>query len=132
MRIVDPEDTSPSGLVQRQRVTDPVRPTFVGRDARAARDDELHGRRASRRGGLGQADFIAGAAVKATYTDFRVFRIDQMPALDTIILDSGAAPGGYGEHPVPLVAPGIANAIFAATGKRLRRLPLTPTALQRP
>jgi isoquinoline 1-oxidoreductase beta subunit len=53
-----------------------------------------------------------------------------MPLVDTFILDSDAAPGGFGEHPVPLVAPAVANALFAATGKRLRALPLTPGALR--
>jgi isoquinoline 1-oxidoreductase beta subunit len=79
---------------------------------------------------LGQADFAGGAATKSTYSDFHVLRIDQMPALETIILDSGAAPGGYGEHPVPLVAPAVANAVFAATGKRVRRLPITADAIR--
>jgi len=54
--------------------------------------------------------------------DFEVLRFDEMPTLDTVILDSGAAPSGYGEHPVPLVAPAVANGLFAATGKRLRTL----------
>ena len=53
-----------------------------------------------------------------------MLRIDQMPELDIVLLDSGAAPGGFGEHPVPLVAPAIANALFAATGLRVRELPL--------
>jgi isoquinoline 1-oxidoreductase beta subunit len=69
-------------------------------------------------------DFRQGAPVQSTYGDFHVLRIDQMPALDTVIVDSGARPGGYGEHPVPLVAPAVANALFAATGRRLRSLPL--------
>ncbi|HET7617990.1 MAG TPA: molybdopterin cofactor-binding domain-containing protein, partial [Vicinamibacterales bacterium] len=73
----------------------------------------------------GRMDFRQGAPVQSTFGDFHVLRIDQMPALDTVILDSGAAPGGYGEHPVPLVAPAVANALFAATGRRVRELPLT-------
>ncbi|HKV98651.1 MAG TPA: molybdopterin cofactor-binding domain-containing protein [Vicinamibacterales bacterium] len=74
---------------------------------------------------LGKIDFKAGAAVQSTYQDFRVLRMNQMPALDIQILDSQAMPGGYGEHPVPPVAPAVANAVFAATGKRIRALPLT-------
>jgi isoquinoline 1-oxidoreductase beta subunit len=50
--------------------------------------------------------------------------MDRMPLLDTFIVESSAAPGGFGEHVVPLVAPAVANAVFAATGKRLRELPL--------
>jgi isoquinoline 1-oxidoreductase beta subunit len=74
---------------------------------------------------LGQIDFKAGAAVQSTYQDFRVLRMNQMPALDIQILESRAMPGGYGEHPVPPVAPAVANAAFAATGKRVRALPIT-------
>jgi isoquinoline 1-oxidoreductase subunit beta len=79
---------------------------------------------------LGKMDFRNGAPVQRSFADFQVLRIDRMPAIETVIVDSGAAPGGYGEHPVPLVAPAVANAVFAATGKRLRALPLTPAALR--
>jgi isoquinoline 1-oxidoreductase beta subunit len=74
---------------------------------------------------LGKMNFKAGAAVQGNFSDFQVLRIGRMPELDTVILDSGAAPGGFGEHPVPLVAPAVANALFAATGARVRSLPLT-------
>ena len=73
---------------------------------------------------MGKIDFRAGRAVQGTFGAFQVLRIEQMPALATHILDSGAAPGGFGEHPVPTVAPAVANAVFAATGRRLRALPL--------
>ena len=73
---------------------------------------------------LGKMDFKADAPVQGNFSDFRVLRIGQMPELDTVLLDSGAAPGGFGEHPVPLVAPALANALFAATGRRVRELPL--------
>ena len=79
---------------------------------------------------LGKMNFMGGAAVQSTFGDFEVLRIDQMPALETVILDSRAEPGGYGEHPVPLVAPAVANAIFAACGVRVRRLPVTIDALR--
>jgi isoquinoline 1-oxidoreductase beta subunit len=73
---------------------------------------------------LGKMDFKGDAPVQRNFSDYRVLRIDQMPELDTAILDSGAAPGGFGEHTVPLVAPALANALFMATGKRVRQLPL--------
>jgi isoquinoline 1-oxidoreductase beta subunit len=79
---------------------------------------------------LGKMDFRAGAAVQGNFSDFQVLRIGQMPEIDTVILDSGGAPGGFGEHAVPLVAPAVANAVFAATGKRIRSLPLTSAALR--
>jgi isoquinoline 1-oxidoreductase subunit beta len=80
---------------------------------------------------LGKMDFKNGAPVQRSFADFQVLRIDRMPAIDTVLIDSGAEPGGFGEHPVPLVAPAVANAVFAATGKRVRTLPLTPAALRR-
>jgi isoquinoline 1-oxidoreductase beta subunit len=74
---------------------------------------------------LGKMDFKQGRAVQSGYGDFEVLRIDRMPATETVILDSAAPPRGYGEHPVPLVAPAVANAVFAATGRRVRSLPIT-------
>ncbi len=53
-----------------------------------------------------------------------MLRNSELPELDIVLLDSDAAPGGIGEAAVPLVAPAICNAIFAATGKRLRSLPV--------
>ena len=74
----------------------------------------------------GKIDFRSGSAQQTTYSDFRVMRMNEMPAIETYIVPSSAPPGGFGEHPVP---PAVANAIFAATGKRLRRLPLTASSL---
>jgi isoquinoline 1-oxidoreductase beta subunit len=79
----------------------------------------------------GKIDFVDGAAVQSTYADFRVLRINEMPRLETTFLESDAAPSGYGEHPVPIIAPAVANAVHAATGRRVRGLPMTPAALAR-
>jgi isoquinoline 1-oxidoreductase beta subunit len=46
------------------------------------------------------------------------------PQLETYLEESGRPPGGIGEPPLALIGPSVANAIFAATGKRLRKLPL--------
>ncbi|MGE0455848.1 MAG: molybdopterin cofactor-binding domain-containing protein [Vicinamibacteria bacterium] len=78
----------------------------------------------------GKVDFVKGRAVQRGYQDFRVLAMDAMPALDIHVIPSQERPGGFGEHPVPMVAPAVANAVFAATGIRLRRLPITPEALQ--
>ncbi len=78
---------------------------------------------------LGKMDFREGAPVQSSYSDFRVMTIDRMPALETHILPSETAPRGFGEHPVPTVAPAIANAVFAASGRRVRDLPISPERL---
>jgi isoquinoline 1-oxidoreductase beta subunit len=77
----------------------------------------------------GKIDFRHGRVEQATYRDFRVVRMNEMPTIETHILPSDAPPGGFGEHPVPPVAPAVANAIFAATGKRIRKLPISSEAL---
>ena len=51
-------------------------------------------------------------------------KIGELPTLDVHVIPSDARPGGVGETAVPPVAPSICNAIFAATGKRLRTLPI--------
>jgi isoquinoline 1-oxidoreductase beta subunit len=53
--------------------------------------------------------------------------MNQMPKLETVFLESSDPPNGYGEHPVPVVAPAVANAVFAACGKRARQLPIKLT-----
>ena len=73
----------------------------------------------------GGIDFKDGGAVQEGYSDFRVISIDEAPAIETHIVPSQVAPGGFGETAVPPVAPAVANAIFAATGKRVRQLPIT-------
>jgi isoquinoline 1-oxidoreductase beta subunit len=79
----------------------------------------------------GGIDFKNGGAVQSSYTDFRVIGIDEAPAIETHIVLSEHPPGGFGETAVPPVAPAVANAIFAATGKRMRQLPITPAKLQK-
>jgi isoquinoline 1-oxidoreductase beta subunit len=79
---------------------------------------------------LGPIHFREGRVVERGYQDFRVVAMDRMPELDLHVIASRERPGGFGEHPVPMVAPAIANAVFAATGVRLRRLPITPEALR--
>ena len=79
---------------------------------------------------LGKVDFRDGRAVPRGYGDFRVMRMNQMPAIDLHVVPSTERPGGFGEHPVPMVAPAVANAVFAATGIRQRRLPITPESLR--
>jgi isoquinoline 1-oxidoreductase beta subunit len=65
-----------------------------------------------------------GAAEQQNFDDYSVLRMPEAPALETYFVESHADPHGLGEAAVWLTGPAIANAIFAATGKRLRRMPL--------
>jgi isoquinoline 1-oxidoreductase beta subunit len=70
---------------------------------------------------------IAGGVVQQTNFDaYRVMRGNELPQIEVQLLDSDAPPGGIGEPSVALVAPALCNAIFAATGRRLRSLPISP------
>jgi isoquinoline 1-oxidoreductase beta subunit len=66
-----------------------------------------------------------GAVEQSNFHDYPVLRINQMPIVEVHIVPSNAKPTGVGEPGVPPIAPALANAIAAATGKRLRKLPLS-------
>ena len=74
----------------------------------------------------GQITFKNGGAEQSSYGDFEVLRINEMPPVETFIVPNEEHPKGIGEQPVPVVAPAVCNAIFAATGNRIRRLPVNP------
>jgi isoquinoline 1-oxidoreductase beta subunit len=65
-----------------------------------------------------------GAIEQSNFHDFAILRSNETPQIDIEFIESNEAPGGLGEAGVPLAAPAVANAVFAATGKRLRTLPL--------
>jgi len=66
----------------------------------------------------------AGRVVQASFQDYPLLTLAEMPQVEVHIVPSTASPGGVGEPGVPVVAPAVANAVFAASGQRLRRLPL--------
>lgn len=82
--------------------------------------------------GLGAALFERvrirdGAIANGSFTDYRVPRIDDVPPVEVLLVDRPEVPSaGAGETPILGIAPAIANAVFAATGVRLRSLPLVP------
>jgi len=67
-----------------------------------------------------------GRVVQSNFDDYQVLRIDEMPRVEAHIVPSDGPPTGVGEPGVSCAAPAVFNAIFAATGKRIRRLPLAP------
>jgi len=73
---------------------------------------------------FGEVTVDKGIVSQSNFSDYRLLRIDEVPHIDVHFIPSAVAPKGLGEPPVPPVAPAVANAIFAATGRRIRRLPL--------
>jgi len=65
-----------------------------------------------------------GRVKQRNFNDYNMLRIDEMPTIEVHVIESKAPPSGTGEASTPTIAPAIANAIFAATGKRHRSLPL--------
>ena len=82
--------------------------------------------------GLGGAlfeaiEFADGRVLNATQSRYRVPRFSDLPPIEVVLLDRPDLPSaGAGETPIVAVAPAIANAVFAASGVRLRSLPLVP------
>ena len=72
----------------------------------------------------GELDLENGAIKQSNFHDYPILRMNEAPAVDVVIIDSTEEPTGVGEPGLPPIAPAVANAVFAATGQRLRSLPL--------
>ena len=70
-----------------------------------------------------------GTVIQSNFHDFPVLRLPQMPKIEVHLLNSGAPLGGAGEAATAAIAPAVANAIFSAIGRRVRRLPLSADGL---
>jgi isoquinoline 1-oxidoreductase subunit beta len=73
----------------------------------------------------GEITLKNGAVMQANFNDYPALTLPEMPAVETYIVPSTAAPGGVGEPGTGPIAPSLGNAIYAATGQRLRSLPLS-------
>ena len=73
----------------------------------------------------GEINIVAGAVQESNFDNMRILRIREVPDIDIHVVDSNRDPGGMGEPATALVAPAVCNAIYAATGKRLRSLPIS-------
>jgi isoquinoline 1-oxidoreductase beta subunit len=78
----------------------------------------------------GDVTLVKGRVQQTNFHNYPVVRMNEAPQIDVTLVPSTEKPGGIGEPATALVAPAVANALFAATGKRLRRLPLTPEAIK--
>jgi isoquinoline 1-oxidoreductase beta subunit len=72
----------------------------------------------------GEISIKGGQVEQSNFHDYPMLRLAEMPRVDTVIVASSGSWGGVGETPVPPLAPALCNAIFSATGKRIRSLPL--------
>jgi isoquinoline 1-oxidoreductase subunit beta len=72
----------------------------------------------------GQIDYVNGAVQQSNFHDYELLRMHESPAVEVHLRPNQARPTGVGEPGVPVIAPAVANAVFALTGQRLRRLPL--------
>ena len=76
-------------------------------------------------------DFADGRIFNPKFSKYRVPRFSDLPAMETILLDRKDLPSaGAGETPIVGLAPAVSNAIFRATGKRLRSMPMVPDRLK--
>ncbi len=77
----------------------------------------------------GEITIQDGRVAEKSFRDYPLLSIGEMPQVEVHTVGGGTRPTGFGEMPVPPVAPAVANAIFAATGKRVRRVPIRPADL---
>ncbi|MDE0561795.1 molybdopterin-dependent oxidoreductase [Algoriphagus sp. NF] len=75
----------------------------------------------------GEITIENGAVAQSNFHDYQVTRMSEAPKIETHIINSGNPPGGAGEPSTPVIAPAITNAIFNATGVRVRQLPISKT-----
>jgi isoquinoline 1-oxidoreductase beta subunit len=73
----------------------------------------------------GEITFTDGRVDQSNFHDYQILRMNEAPEIHVTIVNSGEQMGGAGEPGTPPIAPAVANAIYAATGKRIRSLPIT-------
>jgi isoquinoline 1-oxidoreductase subunit beta len=79
----------------------------------------------------GECTVKNGRIEQSNFNDYPMMKLAQMPKVETVILQSGGFWGGVGEPTIAVAAPAVLNAIFAATGKRIRDLPLAKHSLKK-
>jgi isoquinoline 1-oxidoreductase beta subunit len=79
---------------------------------------------------FGEITIKDGRVEQGNFDDYRMLRINEAPLIDVHLVKSAEPPGGVGEPGTSAVIPAVANAIFAATGKRVRKLPIDSAQLK--
>jgi isoquinoline 1-oxidoreductase subunit beta len=79
----------------------------------------------------GEITLKDGRVEQTNFDTYQILRMNEVPAIEVHIVKSSEPPGGMGETGTSAIVPAVTNAIFAATGKRLRELPINTTALKR-
>jgi len=80
----------------------------------------------------GEITLKEGRVEQANFDTYQILRMNEAPAVEVHIVQNFEPPGGMGECGTSAIVPAVANAIFAATGKRLRKMPVDATALRQP
>jgi isoquinoline 1-oxidoreductase beta subunit len=78
----------------------------------------------------GEITIKNGRVEQSNFNNYAMLRMNEMPEVEVYIVPSTETPGGIGEPGTPPIASAVINAIFAATGKRIRRLPIRPEDLR--
>ena len=78
----------------------------------------------------GEITLKGGRVEQSNFHDYLMLRMNEAPAIEVYIMNSAEPPGGMGEAGTSAIVPAVANAIFAATGKRLRKMPVDSAALK--
>ena len=79
---------------------------------------------------FGEITFRDGKVLQANFDDYPLIRNLHAPAIEVLIIPSKERPTGFGEMALPPAAPALANAIFAASGKRIRKLPFIANGIK--
>jgi isoquinoline 1-oxidoreductase beta subunit len=80
----------------------------------------------------GEIGLKNGRVQQSNFDTYQMLRMNEAPAIEVHIVQNSEPPGGMGECGTSLIVPAVANAIFAATGKRLRKMPVDVAALKQP
>ncbi len=77
----------------------------------------------------GEITIQNGRVEQSNFSDYMPLRMRDAPKIEVYLIENHEAPGGMGEPPTAGIAPAVFNAVFAATGKRVRQIPLSKTKL---